>query len=50
MEINPLAVTMEAMALNEFYKNRCLVLADEIHRQRQEIERLRAQVKPKDSK
>jgi deoxyadenosine/deoxycytidine kinase len=43
VQIDPMAAASEAMALNEFYKNRCLLLANEIAGMRAQMAILEAQ-------
>lgn len=43
VQIDPMAAASEAMALNEFYKNRTLLLANEIAGMRMQISMLEAQ-------
>jgi len=43
VQIDPMAAASEAMALNDYYKNRCLLLANEIAGMRAQMAILEAQ-------
>lgn len=43
-QVSPMAAAVEATALNDFYRNRNLMLADALERERQEREAMQAEI------
>ncbi|WP_113154836.1 hypothetical protein [Nitratireductor sp. OM-1] len=43
-QVSPMAVAVEATALNDFYRNRNLMLADALERERQEKDAMQAEI------
>ncbi|MBN7760270.1 hypothetical protein JYP52_03920 [Nitratireductor aquibiodomus] len=43
-QVNPMAAAVEATALNDFYRNRNLMLADALERERQEKDAMQAEI------
>lgn len=43
-QVSPMAAAVEATALNDFYRNRNLMLADALERERQEKDAMQAEI------
>ena len=43
-QVSPMAAAVEATALNDYYRNRCLMLADALERERQEREAMQVEL------
>ncbi len=43
-QVSPMAAAVEATALNDYYRNRCLMLADALERERQEKDAMQAEI------
>ncbi|WP_295808875.1 hypothetical protein [uncultured Nitratireductor sp.] len=43
-QVNPMAAAVEATALNDYYRNRNLMLADALERERQEKDAMQAEI------
>lgn len=43
-QVSPMAAAVEATALNDYYRNRCLMLADALERERQERDAMQVEL------
>ncbi len=43
-QVSPMAAAVEATALNDYYRNRCLMLADALERERQEKDAMQTEI------
>ncbi|WP_349366788.1 MAG: hypothetical protein ABL311_04695 [Nitratireductor rhodophyticola] len=43
-QVSPMAAAVEATALNDYYRNRCLMLADALERERQERDAMQTEI------